>query len=333
MQWMPAAQWEASPLLREPRVLGVVTFGDSSPLAASVQLPQAHLRTPVLDGKGRTVEVWLGRPDALPERIGSVQCRHNGEVMFAAVSVPVAHEGDDAFGEATFAAYCALFDALKQSGYPHLLRVWNSIPGINGDDAGLERYRRFNLQRYRAYQDSNTPTPASAPAACALGSLGGPFVLHCLASRTPAEAIENPRQVSAYRYPQQYGPRAPYFSRAALWRGAESDVLFVSGTASIVGHETMHRGDVVAQTRETLANLSAVLAEAVRHGARGVTTLSDLMLKVYVRDAQSTELIRGVLIEHGLDAGGALFLHADICRAELLMEIEAIGGAGVVNRP
>ena len=38
-------------------------------------------------------------------------------------------------------------------------------------------------------------------------------------------------------------------------------MLFVSGTASIVGHETQHRGDVVAQTRETLANLSSVLAE------------------------------------------------------------------------
>ena len=328
MQWMPAAQWEASPLLRDARVLGVVIFDERSPLAAPVHLPQAHLCTPVLDGRGPAVEVWLGRSDAHGETIGPVQCRHNGEVMFAAVSVPVAHEGDDAFGEATFAAYSALFDALRQSGYPHLLRVWNSIPGINGDDAGLERYRRFNLQRYRAYQDSTTPIPASAPAACALGSLGGPFVLHCLASKTPAEAIENPRQVSAYRYPQQHGPRAPYFSRAALWRGADADVLFVSGTASIVGHETMHRGDVVAQTRETLANLSAVLAEAVRHGARGVATLSDLVLKVYVREVQNTQLIRGALVEHGLDAGGALFLHADICRAELLMEIEAIGGVG-----
>lgn len=331
MQWLRAAQLEASPLLRDTRALGVVLFGE--PLAVPAHLPQAHLQSPVLDGKGPAAEVWFGRSDARDETIGSVRCRHNGEVMFAAVSVPVSTDGDDAFGEATFAAYRALFDALQAGGYPHLLRIWNSIPNINADDAGLERYRRFNLQRYRAYEESNQPTPASAPAACALGSLGGPFVLHCLASKTPAEAIENPRQVSAYRYPQQYGPRAPYFSRAALWRGADADVLFVSGTASIVGHETMHRGDVVAQTRETLTNLSAVLAEAVRHGARGMATLSDLMLKVYVRDPQNTELIRGALVARGLDAGAALFLHADICRAELLMEIEAIGGAGVVNRP
>lgn len=329
MQWLPAAQLEASQPLRDARVLGVVHFGGPASLATLAHLPQVHLRTPVLDGPSPAAEVWRGRCEARDVTIGPVRCRDNGEVMFAAVSIPASDHSDDAFGAATYTAYRALFDALRVNGYPHLLRIWNSIPDINVDDAGLERYRRFNLQRYRAYEESNQPKDASAPAACALGSRGGPFVLHCLASKVPADAIENPRQVSAYRYPQQYGPRAPFFSRAALWRGEDGgDVLFVSGTASIVGHETQHRGDVVAQTRETLANLSAVLAEAVRHGARGIATLSDLKLKVYVRDPQNLKLIRGALTEQGLDAGAALFLHADICRAELLMEIEAIGGVG-----
>lgn len=328
MQWMPVAHLEASPLLRDARVLGVVLFGETLPPAVPACLPHAHWRTPVLNGEAAAAEVWLGRSEARDESFGAVRCRHNGEVMFATISVPVSSHRDDAFGEATFAGYRALFDALQAGGYPHLLRIWNSIPNINGNDAGLERYRRFNLQRYRAYEESNPSSPAGAPAACALGSLGGPFVLHCLASKTSPEAIENPRQISAYRYPQQYGPRAPYFSRAALWRGEDEDVLFVSGTASIVGHETMHGGDVVAQTHETLANLSAVLAEAMRHGARGIAALSDLMLKVYVRDPRSADLIRAVLLEQGLDASAALFLHADVCRAELLMEIEAIGGIG-----
>ena len=329
MQWLPAAQLESSPVLRDAQVLGVVLFGGPEPFAMPAHLPQAHLRTPVLDGAPPAAEVWRGRFEARDVTTGPARCRHNGEVMFAAVSVSASGDGNDALGAAMYAAYRALFNALRVNGYPHLLRIWNSIPNINVDDAGLERYRRFNLQRYRAYEESNQPKDASAPAACALGSHGGPFVLHCLASKTPADAIENPRQVSAYRYPQQYGPRAPFFSRAALWRGEDAgDVLFVSGTASIVGHETQHRGDVVAQTRETLANLSSVLAEAVRHGARGIAALSDLRLKVYVRDPQNAELIRGALTEHGLDASAALYLHADICRAELLMEIEAIGGVG-----
>ncbi len=154
-------------------------------------------------------------------------------------------------------------------------------------------------------------------------------MLYCLASKTPPESIENPRQTSAYRYPQQYGPRAPSFSRAALWRGAddESDVLFVSGTASIVGHQTLHQGNVVAQAHETLTNLQSVVAAAVSQGARDIALLSDLLLKAYVRHPGDQPLVRQVLAGHGLDADAVLYLHADICRADLLVEIEAIGPA------
>jgi enamine deaminase RidA (YjgF/YER057c/UK114 family) len=202
-------------------------------------------------------------------------------------------------------------------------------PGINIDDGGLERYRRFNLHRFKAYDEAKHPTATGAPAACALGSSGGPLVLYCLASKTPPEAIENPRQTSAYRYPQQYGPRAPSFSRAALWRGddEDSDVLFVSGTASIVGHETLHQGNVVAQAHETLTNLQSVVASAVSHGARDVALLSDLRLKAYVRHPQDQPRVQQVLAGHGLDAENVLYLHADICRSDLLVEIEAIGPA------
>ena len=154
-------------------------------------------------------------------------------------------------------------------------------------------------------------------------------MLYCLASKTPPEAIENPRQTSAYRYPQQYGPRAPSFSRAALWRGEgeENDLLFVSGTASIVGHQTLHQGNVAAQAHETLTNLQSVVAAAISHGARDVTLLSDLLLKAYVRHPEDQPLVRQVLAGHGLDADAVLYLHADICRANLLVEIEAIGPA------
>src|SRR4030095_7083639 len=141
--------------------------------------------------------------------------------------------------------------------------------------------------------------------------------------------IKTPRKTSPYRYPQQYGPRAPSFSRAALWRGEgeDSDVLFVSGTASIVGHQTLHEGNVVPQAHETLTNLQSVVAAAVSHGTRDVALLSDMFLKAYVRHPEDQPLVRQVLAGHGLDADAVLYLHADICRANLLVEIEAIGPA------
>ena len=330
---MPAADLARSPLLHDTRTLGVAIHGGVVPLASASHLPQAHLLKGVLGkeagGDGQVVEVWCGRSDGTDATVGTTRYRHNGEILFATVSAAVADDGIDALGAATYTAYRSLLEALHASGYPHLLRVWNSIPGINVDDGGLERYRRFNLHRFKAYDEAKCPTETGAPAACALGSFGGPLVLYCIASRTPPEPIENPRQTSAYRYPQQYGPRAPSFSRAALWRGAggDSDVLFVSGTASIVGHQTQHQGDVVAQTHETLNNLESIVTQATRHDAQGISTLLDLRLKAYVRHPADLSAVRRTLVERGIDADAVLYLHADICRADLLVEIEAIGPA------
>lgn len=333
MQWMAAAELARSPLLHDTRALGIAIHGGAVAPTLASHLPQAHLLKRVL-GTGRfggdqVAEIWFGRSEAIDATIGTTRLRHNGELLFASVSAAATDDGADALGTATYTAYRSLLHALQVAGYPHLLRVWNSIPGINIDDGGLERYRRFNLHRFKAYEEANHPTATGAPAACALGSFGGPLVLYCLASKTPPEAIENPRQTSAYRYPQQYGPRAPSFSRAALWRGAddESDLLFVSGTASIVGHQTLHEGNVVAQAHETLTNLQSVVAAAVSHDARDVALLSDLLLKAYVRHSEDQPRVRQVIAGHGLDADKVLYLQADICRAELLVEIEAIGPA------
>ncbi len=327
MQWIPAAEFARSDLLRDPRTLGLATHGGAAPLACAAHLPQAHLLKGVIGGDQQITELWRGREEAMDAVVGAARCRYNGEVLFGTVSANVSDAGNDALGDATYSAYRALLHALYTTGYPHLLRIWNSIPGINVDDAGLERYRRFNLHRFKAYAESKLPTETGAPAACALGSYGGPLVLYCLASKTPPEPIENPRQTSAYHYPQQYGPRAPSFSRAALWRGdgEESDVLFVSGTASIVGHQTLHAGNVVAQAHETLTNLQSVVAAAVSRGARDLALLSDMLLKAYVRRPDDQPRVHQVLAGHGLDADAVLYLHADICRADLLVEIEAIG--------
>src|SRR5213082_3849534 len=61
-----------------------------------------------------------------------------------------------------------------------------------------------------------------------------------------------------------YGSHSPLFSRATLLRQSGGLALFISGTASIVGHTSLHVGDTVAQTRETLANIEALRAEIGR---------------------------------------------------------------------
>ncbi|MDT4870422.1 Chorismatase [compost metagenome] len=162
------------------------------------------------------------------------------------------------------------------------------------------------------------------PAACALGLAGGPLSIAFLAGSTPAVPIENPRQVSAYHYPAEYGPRSPTFSRVAMVYPPGQELLFISGTASIVGHQSVHLDDVVAQTRESLDNIEAVLAEAQRLSPQGFFALADLSYRVYIRHAADLGAVMAVMAGRVASAE-TLYLQADVCRSELLVEIEAQG--------
>jgi enamine deaminase RidA (YjgF/YER057c/UK114 family) len=137
--------------------------------------------------------------------------------------------------------------------------------------------------------------------------------------------IENPRQTSAYRYPPKFGIHSPSFSRACVLGESAGTNLFISGTASIVGHETIHPGDVSAQARETLANLDALLEEANRVVGTPRYSLDALKFKVYVRRPRDLDAIQRVLSASLRPAAPILYLQADVCREELLVEIEATG--------
>ncbi|HSG24243.1 MAG TPA: hypothetical protein VLA64_14945, partial [Azonexus sp.] len=159
----------------------------------------------------------------------------------------------------------------------------------------------------------------------------GPLSIAFMAGYQPAVPVENPRQVSAYDYPAEYGPRSPTFSRAALVYLPVQETLFISGTASIVGHQTMHLGDVVGQCRESLANVAVVVEAANRLGRALPYTLAELSYRVYIRHAVDFPAVQETL--HSLiGAGGEIvYVQADICRHDLLIEIEATASHSLVE--
>ena len=289
------------------------------------------IATPVLapSGSEQLLERWSAGAPLVATADGALTWRHDGQLLGGCVTLEESSVDD--LEAVTAEAYRRIFAVLDESAFPHLWRVWNFIPHINTEAAGLERYRRFNVARQDAFALAGRDQLAAVPAASAVGSGGGGLVIYFLAGRVAPLPIENPRQLSAYHYPVEYGPRSPLFARACLAPGAGGEILFISGTASIVGHETLHIGDVRAQTRESLANIDAVLAAAnesagQRHFARG-----DLSYKVYVRHSADLATIRAEL-DAWLPGATALYLQADICRADLLVEIEASGGHAVGGR-
>jgi enamine deaminase RidA (YjgF/YER057c/UK114 family) len=168
----------------------------------------------------------------------------------------------------------------------------------------------------------------TVPAACALGSpAGSPISIYFLASHRRPRMIENPRQTSAFHYPLKFGTHSPTFSRACLLSESVGTSLFVSGTASIVGHETIHHGDVTAQTRETMANINALLDEANRVVGSDLYSLDGLKFKVYVRRPADLAAIERALSATVRASAPIVYLQADVCREDLLVEIEATGVA------
>ncbi|RZL08004.1 MAG: hypothetical protein EOP40_14455 [Rubrivivax sp.] len=284
----------------------------------------ATLDIPLLGGTRPWVDAWLTRGGELRiGRSGSVHWRTDGHWTFGQLDL---HEAQGALEQAAYRAYRDLFAALEDCGCPHLLRVWNYLPRINADGGGMERYRQFNIGRQQAFIDAGRDPFEGSPAACALGTPGaapGGLSVRFLAARVAPKPVENPRQVPAYRYSRTYGPRTPTFSRAALADAGDGQLaLLVSGTASIVGEHTLHPGDVVAQTQETLRNLQAVI-DSAHEGCTARYTLADLQPTVYVRHAGDAAAVAQALAQAEPAWRDPPCVQADICRADLLVEIEA----------
>ncbi len=307
------------------QVLGGFHVGAVSPPA--VAWPLQHLPTAVLDGGDALRECWL-LPEGAPVQAGGhegVAWRRSGDLLFGVIDVQeasvVPEAGRSALQQAAFDIYARIFQLLDAQGLPHLWRLWNYMADINGESDGLERYRQFNIGRGDAFEAGARSVVGRVPAACALGVASGPLTVAFLAGPTPIVPVENPRQVSAFHYPDRYGPRSPTFSRAALVHPPGQEILFVSGTASIVGHETVHPGDVRAQTVESLDNIAAVLAQASLKSRSGPFALGDLGYRAYVRHTADLAAVREVVAQRLGDAP-VTYVLADVCRADLLVEIE-----------
>ena len=308
------------------QVLGVFCFS-ASPLWTGhidAMVPFLQVEMQPLTGASAMCEVWQSHSEVLQGQSHTIQYRYNEHVIFGVIKLAESDfTGTTPLRDATESAYRQIGALLAEMDFPYVFRYWNYMADINGIQDQLERYQQFNLGRQDALLALGGAITGNVPAACALGMPNGPMSIAFLAGRVAQVGIENPRQLSAYDYPPDYGPRSPTFSRATLVRPADADMLFISGTASIVGHASLHTDDVAAQTRETMRNIAAVLTEANRYTKVGRFELTDLLYKVYVRHSADMQSVRSE-IEHFVGSPiNALYLLADICRHELLVEIEA----------
>jgi chorismate lyase / 3-hydroxybenzoate synthase len=321
-------------------VLAEIRFGASNARTASH--PVVELDLPLLAGSPVTERWTTSAPVTCLHKAcrdtggldtGMMWLAMNGDVLFGHLSA--IESPRDPLDGLVYRSYRAILGETRALGYPHLLRVWNYFPGINREQGGLERYQQFCLGRYRAFAELSSDLRQSdfrrhLPAATAIGTRSGPVQIYFLAGKTHGLHIENPRQVSAYKYPPLYGPRSPSFARATLYDAGQEQRLFIAGTSSIVGHASRHPGDPYRQSVETVRNIETVIATArsLRDGAGRPIGLptgeTQALIKVYVRHPEDFPVVQTAFNEHLRFPARCLYLSGAICRANLLVEAEAV---------
>lgn len=294
--------------------LAVVRFSDPAhiegggPLTVGVGLTAA--------GELAADAIWCGAGPVTSGRREKVRFAHDADFLFGVIEAREADYPD--IRGATTAVYAAIDAFQRGSTFPYLLRMWNFIDAVNEGAGDLERYRQFCIGRAEGFGES---LRAGYPAATAIGRQqpNGLVQVFWVAARTPGTPVENPRQVSAYRYPRTHGPVSPSFSRATV---LADGTLLISGTASIVGHASQHPNDWVAQLAETLRNLDSLIAHARQH-RNAIVTDGEMLLTVYIRE-RSQENAIAERIRTAFPNARTIFVAADICRRELLLEIECV---------
>jgi chorismate lyase/3-hydroxybenzoate synthase len=310
----------AKRLATDPHVLALIRFATSRS-AGDGDSPWLDTGLPVLGADPAPVQCWRTAAAVRHFRVGRFSV--HAAPGLALVATMATDRGNP--GAAAEDLYTGLIATAKKLNCPHVLRIWQYLPRITAPLGEEDRYRAYCAGRRRALLRLGLHRDATLPAASLLGDRNEAILLYALVSTRPGTQVENPRQVSAFRYPPQYGRASPSFSRALAMQWPDGRrQLYISGTASVVGHATLHH-TVLAQTRETLVNLEALIAADAAHNssnARGLATIDPL--KVYLRHSADYSIVRKELDTRLPPDHPILYLQADVCRPDLLVEIEGI---------
>ncbi len=241
--------------------------------------------------------------------------------------------------KAAIAAFDQVVDILNDEDMSlnHIVRQWNYIGNILAVKNGFQNYQIFNEVRSEYYHRYRTVS--GFPAATGVGMrLGGVMLDFCAVKADESvkiRAISNPNQVNAYEYGQQVlkgvatqgkiKKHPPQFERALLLTNNQFSILHVSGTAAIIGQETIGIDNIEEQTLITIENIkkltdteriSQITGNAVQYSGKYN------LLRVYIKRQEDFGMVKAICNEHFPEVP-AVYIEADICRDDLLTEIEA----------
>jgi len=248
-------------------------------------------------------------------------------------------DAGDSITEASEKAFEMALQILGQEGLTlrNIIRQWNYIENIAvvaGKEDGSQNYQDFNDVRARYYDRFNFDN--GYPAATGIGQDTGGVIISFIAL-SPSDIIKvkpiaNPGQVDAHKYSKVVlqGSKAqkctPKFERAKLVSIGPRNYIYVSGTASILGEKTVHSGDAEKQTMTTVENIKRLFSRENQDKLGLDFDVSRILfshLRVYVKERKDIPVVKKVC-DRELNCKSSLYLISDVCRENLLVEIEGV---------
>ena len=221
-----------------------------------------------------------------------------------------------------------LGEILEAEGFKvnEIVRQWNYIENITGISEGIQNYQLFNDARSAFYGSADWRN--GYPAATGIGCSAGGVTVSVYAVKDAekiSKPINNPIQVPAHKYSEKVLKEGrdvvkttPKFERARLL----GDTVFISGTAAIKGEKSEISTDPRLQSEAAIDVIEHLVAPG--NIFPGCPRFRFEAIRVYIKREEDIPAIVSTISNHWKDVP-MFFLMADICRPELLLELEGIG--------
>lgn len=303
----------------------VVSLVAQKPLVADLVL-EVHSLVEITD-EAVTIEEQISSSSVRYLRIMTPHYREIivGGLYADDLNLPVREQSEQAFRKAE--------EILKaeQMNFGDIVRQWNYLENITDIAHGNQCYQDFNDVRTLFYASSEWKS--GYPAATGIGTRHGGVLIdfNAVSGGVDIAPLDNDWQRAAHVYSDEVliSRRAdrkrgtPKFERGKSLSGCRRKVIYISGTAAIRGEESVATGDVLSQTEITLENIQHLIG--LEEGREKLPEHSGKLgfLRVYLKNEEDAPAVKADLDKLCPDIP-IVYLYADVCREELLVEIEGI---------
>ncbi len=257
------------------------------------------------EGRGRSISIF--RPFGEMRFIGELQ----GDV----VSQSIEQQSEYVFAAAR--------EILGETEPNKIVRQWNYIERITELEGENQHYQLFNNARSNFY--GSCSWERGYPAATGIGVLRGGILVDMdviipIDDSCKITPIDNKLQVAAHAYSEEVlidanaNKSTPKFERAKSFEVDGVKLTYISGTAAIEGERSLSKNSASEQTIETLRIIDQLIDSQEEI----------VLLRIYIKNESDYYSVRQAVeqtIDHPI---ATVYLNADVCREELLVEIEGV---------